>query len=72
MSIRDELIATEGITELRNLFMGEYMGNVVRRLIEGREKARKEREARVETSVPRQVSWRQARNAKKDSEAKEG
>ena len=52
--------------------MGEYMGNVVRRLIEGREKARKEREARVETSVPRQVSWRQARNAKKDSEAKEG
>lgn len=41
--------------------MGEYMGNVVRRLIEGREKAKKERAARVETSIPRQVSWRQAR-----------
>lgn len=45
--------------------MGEYMGNVVRRLIEAREKAAKEREARVETSVPRQVSWRQARQTKR-------
>ena len=45
--------------------MGEYMGNVVRRLIEAREKAAKERAARVETSIPRQVSWRQARQIKR-------
>ena len=45
--------------------MGEYMGNVVRQLIEAREKAAKEREARVETSIPRQVSWRQARQTKR-------
>lgn len=46
--------------------MGEYMGNVVRRLIEGREKAEKERAARVETSIPRQVSWKRASDIKKE------
>jgi hypothetical protein len=45
--------------------MGEYMGNVVRRLIEAREKAERERKARVETSIPRQVSWRQSRLTKR-------
>ena len=51
--------------------MGEYMKNVTRRWIEAKERYRKEREARVETSVPRQVSWRQARNTRKNSEVKE-
>ena len=52
--------------------MGEYMANVVRRALEAKERHRKEREARVETSIPRQVSWKQARNVTKDSEAKNG
>ena len=47
--------------------MGEYMGNAVRRLIEGREGAQREREARLETSIPRQVSWKGASDIKKET-----
>ena len=52
--------------------MGEYMANVTRRWLEAKERHRKEREARIETSIPRQVSWKQARNVTKDSETKNG
>ena len=52
--------------------MGEYMANFVRRALEAKERHRKEREERIETSIPRQVSWRQARNTKRGNEAKEG
>lgn len=51
--------------------MGEYMGNVVRRLIEGREGAQREREARLETSIPRQVSWKRASDIKKETSGEE-
>ena len=51
--------------------MGEYMANVVRRALEAKERHRKEREARVETSIPRQVSWKQARNTQKPAKQKE-
>ena len=44
--------------------MGKVMAGTTRAWIEAKERCRKEREARVETSIPRQVSWRQARNAK--------
>ena len=44
--------------------MGKVMAGTTRAWIEAKERCRKEREARVETSVPRQVSWRQARKEK--------
>ena len=46
--------------------MGEYMANVTRRWLEATERHRKEREARIETSIPRQLSWKQARNTRKE------
>ena len=45
--------------------MGKVMAGTARAFIEARERCRKEREARVETSIPRQVSWRQSRNTRK-------
>ena len=51
--------------------MGKVMAGTARAWIEAKERCRKEREARVETSIPRQVSWKRASDLKKEGSGEE-
>lgn len=51
--------------------MGKVMAGTALAWIEAKERCRKEREARVETSIPRQVSWKRASDLKKRGSGEE-